>query len=466
MLVATARADVTLPSFFGDNMVLQRDLPLPVWGWAQAGEKVSVSLDNNTVSTTALADGMWIVKLPIMKAGGPYEMTVTGNNTVTFRNVLVGEVWICSGQSNMEMAVSKSAQGAEVAAQAANPRIRLLLIPRTSSHQPARDVTAKWKSCTPETAAGFSAAAYFFGREINKQLDVPVGLIESAWGGTAITPWTNPAVGHAPPQGNLPTGKKPAKFKVGDLYNGMIHPLVPFGIRGAIWYQGEANTVARDGRKYLPKMQDLIAGWRTAWGQGDFPFYYVQLPPYAYSARGKAGTAMDLPELRQAQLDALSIANTGMAVTTDIGGGGLHPANKQDVGKRLALWALAKTYGRKDLTCSGPLYKSFKIETNKIRVSFDYGKGMKARGGKNLNWFEIAGEDRTFYQAKAVVDGETIVVSSDSVARPVAVRFGANQMAVPNLVNEADLPASPFLTDTWSQEEAKPAANDEDKPKR
>jgi sialate O-acetylesterase len=301
-------------------------------------------------------------------------------------------------------------------------------------------VKANWQNCTPETAGVFSAAAYFFGREINKELDVPVGLIQSAWGGTSITPWINPATGHAPPE-----GRGLEKFKFGRLYNGMIHPLVPFGIRGAIWYQGEANNLARDGMRYLPKMKDLIIGWRTAWGQGDFPFYYVQLPPWNYTGYRKDVTALDLPELWQAQLSALSVVNTGMAVTTDIGGG-LHPANKQDVGKRLALWALARTYGRKDLICSGPLYKSFKIEPNKIRISFEYAEGMKSRDGKDLNWFEIAGEDGKFYAAKAVVDGETIVVSSDSVVQPVAVRFGANQTAVPNLVNKAGLPASPFRT--------------------
>jgi sialate O-acetylesterase len=335
--------------------------------------------------------------------------------------------------------------------------MRLLRLPDTSAEQPAQDVTAKWQLCTPETAAEFSAAAYYFGREINKELDVPVGLTQSAWGGTSITPWINPVIGAAPAEGKVLT-----KFKFGRLYNGMIHPLVPFGVRGAIWYQGEANNLARDGMNYLPKMKDLITGWRAAWGQGDFPFYYVQLPPWNYTGYRKNVTALDLPELRQAQLSALSVANTGMAVTTDVGGG-LHPGNKQDVGKRLALWALAKTYGRTEIVCSGPLYTGFKIEGNKLRVSFDFAAGMKSRDGADPNWFEIAGEDRKFYNATAMVDGETILVSSGMVSRPVAIRFGANQTAKPNLVNGAGLPASPFLTDNWPQESVQPAVRDEDK---
>ena len=462
-----AQADVRLPHVFANDMVLQRDVAIPVWGWADPGEKVTVTIAANEATATADAAGKWSVKLPALPAGGPVAFRVNGRNTVKFANVLVGEVWICSGQSNMEMGIGmcKDAQ-AEIAA-AKYPQIRLCVVPKDKSGTPRDDAAAVWRVCSPATVTqgpwgGFSAAAYYFGRELHKKLGVPVGLIETCWGGTRIEPWT-PATAFAP----LPKLKdidalvsrsnaeyaaavakegKAARHPLNNegqpttLYNAMIQPLVPFAIRGAIWYQGESNH--NEGPLYLEKMKALISGWRQVWGQGDFPFYYVQLAPFAYGDNPPTA----LPECWQAQLDALTIPNTGMAVTTDIATlRDIHPPMKQEVGRRLALWALAKTYGVQNLVYSGPLYKSATAENGKIRVAFEQvGGGLASRDGRPLSYFEIAASDGKFVPAKAEIAGQTVVVSSDKVAAPTQVRFGWHQLAQPNLINKEGLPASPF----------------------
>lgn len=495
LVAAPSWADVRLPRIFGKHMVLQREQVLPIWGWADQGEEVTVTMNDFEIKTLADADGRWSVKLPAMPAGGPYALIIAGKNRLRLDDVLVGEVWLCSGQSNMEMGVRSIDNSEQEIAAADYPSIRLIHVPRTASPAPLHDIDCEWFTCRPETlggGSGYSAVAYFFGRELYRELNVPIGLIESAWGGTRIEPWTPPegfaavpafretvdkiveagpaylkaaqkalpeyeawlpAARHALDAGECPprppTWPRHALEDAGAptaLYNGMIHPLAPFALRGAIWYQGESNH--KDGLLYRDRMEALITGWRQVWGQGAFPFYYVQIAPL-----GSLYTGEQLPRLWEAQTAALSIPNTGMAVTVDIGDlKDIHPRNKVDVGKRLALWALAKTYGRTDVMYSGPLYKSMGVEGDKIRLRFDHvDGGLAARDEQPLTWFEIAGADRKFVSATATVDGETIVVRSDEVPAPVAVRFAWDQKAQPNLSNKAGLPASPFRTDDWDE---------------
>jgi sialate O-acetylesterase len=337
----------------------------------------------------------------------------------------------------MEMGIGMGNHAKEEIAAANYPNIRLITIPKVQANEPATDVRASWIACDPKTVSaggwgGFSAAAYYFGRTLHKELNVPVGLIHTSWGGTPAEFWTSrKALAAAPELKGLGGGGS-------KLYNGMVAPLIPFAIRGAIWYQGEAN-VGRD-KQYQVLFPAMIRDWRAAWGEGDFPFLFVQIAPFQY----------DCHALWEAQFLTLKrVPNTGMVVTTDIGDvNDIHPKNKQEVGRRLALWALAKTYGR-DVPFSGPIYQSMKIEAKKIRLTFAYGQGMKAADGKPLNYFSIAGTDGVFHAAQAEVEGDTLVVSSPEVVKPVAVRFAQQAKATPNLVNRAGLPASPFRTDSW-----------------
>mgnify|MGYP001115387893 CR=1 FL=1 len=454
LLPASLQAEVKLPAIFGDHMVLQREMPIPVWGWDKPGTEVTVTLGDTSAKATAGEDGRWMVKLPAQKAGGPHTVKVSGSSDVTFNDVLIGEVWLCSGQSNMEWTVARSANAQEEIANGNHPRIRHIKIPHVPADKPQQDVKAgPWQAATPETVGNFTAVGYYFARELQKELDVPIGLIGSNWGGTRIEPWTPPQGFQAVPAlkdiaANL--DKYPARNAEGKinhqsplaLYNGMIAPLVPYGIRGALWYQGESNN--GEGMLYYEKMKALIAGWRDLWQRPDLPFYFVQLAPYTYG-----GDPERLPGIWEAQTAALSIPNTGMAVTVDIGNiKDIHPTNKQDVGKRLALWALTKTYGKQGLVYSGPLYKSVTFEGSKARLQFDHvGSGLVSRDGKPLTWFQIAGKDGKFVDATATIDGDTVVVESPEVKEPTAVRFAWHQTAEPNLSNREGLPASPFRTD-------------------
>ena len=494
------RAEVTLPHVFGSNMVLQRRKPLPVWGWAAAGEKVSVQLaDGPPVTTTANDQGEWRVALPAREAGGPFAMKVTGNNEVTLDNVRVGEVWLCSGQSNMQMSVAGSLNAPEEIAAAQYPNIRLLSVPLVPQPLPVKDVNADWKVCSPETVGGFSACGYFFGRYLHKELNVPIGLINSSWGGTRIEPWTPPA-GFAAvpaladiqkqvlltdpaadlhkealakyletaegwtktarqaladetvlqpipeyPKELLPlTSREQPQQQPTTLYNGMIHALVPFAMRGAIWYQGESNH--GEGKLYTEKTKALVAGWRQVWGDDTLAYYYVQIAPYQYGNENPYITA----EFWEAQAAALEIPNTGMAVINDVGNTqDIHPKNKQEVGRRLGLLALAKTYGKADVVCSGPTFKALKPDGNKLRVQFDdVGGGLASRDGQPLTWFEIIGADTDFAKADAVIEGDTVVLTAPEVKAPVAVQFAWNKLAEPNLMNKEGLPAWPFRAGT------------------
>jgi sialate O-acetylesterase len=425
-----AKAEVKLPKVIDSHMVLQRDRPLPIWGWADPGENVTVKLDDASVQTTADAQGNWNVVLPAMTADGKaHSMTISGKNKIELDDILVGEVWLGSGQSNMEMGIGMVHKGKEEIAAADHPQIRLLLVPKTAGREPAKDVKSKWVACTPTTIAaggwgGFSAALYYFGLKVHKELNVPVGLIESAWGGQRIERFT------------------PGEKKNGDIYNGMIAPVKPFAIRGAIWYQGEANV--GEGMKYADRMKALIGGLRRVWGY-ELPFYYVEIAPWSGYGPGS------LPPLWEGQTASLKIPGTGMVVTTDLVDNikDIHPKDKVDVGNRLALWALTKTYG-KGVVCTGPLYKSMIVEGNKVRLSFSYvDGGLKSRDGKPLSEFEIAGEDGKFVPADAVIDGSAVVVQAKDVASPTQVRFGWRNLANPNLSNNEGLPAAPFQTKDW-----------------
>jgi len=664
LLAAEPQPAFRMACIFTDHMVLQRDQPLPVWGWAAPGRAVTIEVGPHFARTRTNAEGRWRLTLPSLESGkGPLTMTVkAGDETIRLTDILVGEVWLCSGQSNMEMSVHESAEAKTEIKAANHPSIRLFDIPRPAAmaSDPQDDVVGQWQACSPETIGDFSAVGYYFGREIHQSINVPVGLISASWGGTIIETWTrheeisrlpgmteriadaqdihrdptvvpqdmtasekraaeihladfkskaeyklafkasqelaarsrqafnearaNDALAHkmtrpdldlsswkimeipnrwgeaglpdfrgmvwfrktidvpsswagkhlvlhldriyegdvtwfngeqvgatiianyskqrvySIPANLIKTGDNTITVRVVDtfrprgmsgkadamalcvagseetdriglagpwyyksgvqlraslsypddhvnlptlLYNTMIHPLVPFAIRGITWYQGEQNH--GDGMLYFDKMQALIQSWRNVFLRPDAPFYFVQIAPYRYGGNMVEYT---LPELWEAQTAAMDIPHTGMAVISDIGHiNWLHPSNKQGVGKRLALWALAKDYGREDLVYSGPLYKSMAIEGSKIRLSFNYtGSGLVSRDAKPLDWFEIAGEDGKFVKAQALIDGHTVVVSSDAIVKPTAARFAWHQVAVPNLMNKEGLPAGPFRT--------------------
>lgn len=631
VLTTTARADVGMPAVFGDHMVLQRQAQVPVWGWAEVGESVMVKASwlERAVPARPDAKGRWRVTLQTPEAGGPHELVVRGNNTLEFSDILMGEVWICSGQSNMEWPMSAS----EPSEAGDHPNIRLFDVPHKTALAPERDGAGSWQACTPETGRGFSAVAYHFGKRLHEELGVPIGLLSVNWGGTPVESWmshkmlrphddfadtlmwiermrANPAAAdkarrdaingwwqgidevdpgiagdwgrggndgaswqtvqmpdrwrdddlarvdglawyrrtlqlaepwiqelvlelgpiddmddvringilvagtrepgkHAQPRryripsSVLKTGENILTVRVLDtggegaftgspeqlvlrlassttapaislagewerslsarmnelprfpsyrqvnahtptsLYNGMIAPIVPFALRGAIWYQGESNrTRAMQYARIFPAM---IEGWRRHWNRGDFPFYFVQIAPFNYG--GDTGQAA---LLRDAQRLALRLPNTGMAVTMDVGNPrDIHPRDKLTVGNRLALWALAGTYGKKGIVYSGPLYDSMVVEGRSIRLRFDHADGLRSADGKSLTHFTIAGADRRFVPAEARLDGNTIVVSSGDVAAPEAVRYGWGAADEPNLANGAGLPASSFRTDAW-----------------
>ena len=423
-----AVADVKLPAVLDSHMVIQRDSPIMIWGWADSGEKVTVTLGGASAEATASDAGKWQVELPALKADGKaHSITVEGRNTIKLEDVLVGDVWVGSGQSNMEWGLNRTNGAAEAIAAADHRNIRLFHVPKVQKPQPADDVNADWKACTPENIPAFSAVLYYFGRTLHEEVEVPIGLINSSWGGSPIEPWTI------------------ADGQSGGMYNGMIAPLPPFAIKGVIWYQGETNVLRRNGLAYFDRMKALIEGWRGAW-DSDFPFYFVQIAPW--SGRYEPG---QLPALWEAQAASLKIPHTGMAVTTDLVDNiaDIHPRNKLDVGNRLARWALANVYGQEDVVYSGPLYKSMSVDGDKVTLTFAHAGGLKSRDDRPLSEFQVAGTDGKFVDATAEIKGETVIVTSESVTQPKHVRFGWHKVANPNLVNGAGLPASPFQTDNW-----------------
>jgi len=534
------QADVKMSPLFGDHMVLQQGIALPVWGTAGAGEKVTVTVGTENGSATADADGKWLVKLAPLPAGTtPVEMTVTGKNSLKFEDVLVGDVWVCSGQSNMEYGVKNMPTAAKEIPEANVPLLRLFFVPKKTAVTPQTEMTATpptammghWVVCTPETIVqaggwgGFSAVGYFFGREIQKTTGQPVGLIGSYWGGTPAQAWTsltglqkesvlqayaqsnlnyiaaaadyptrlaayqadlakwkqdvepayntalkdwNDAIAQAKtagqppppkPQPASPAPRPPVDASGGQnapttLFNGMISPLIPFAIKGVIWYQGESNAGAA--MEYRTLFARMITDWREKWSQGDFPFLYVQLAGY--------GPGKTWPLLRESQLKTLALPNTGMASAVDIGDmANIHPGDKLDVGLRLALAAKHVAYG-KDLVYSGPIYDKMQVEGNAIRLSFTqvgggltigappaYGPGSTPPPADKLVGFVVAAADQKWFPAEATIDGKTIVVSSAQVPSPVAVRYAWEAIPPINFYNKDGLPASPFRTDDWPE---------------
>ena len=486
----SAGASVSVPSIIGNHMVLQQGKPLPVWGKASPGEAVVVKMGKTEAKTVADAQGRWMVKLPKMKPGGPFDMTIAGkDNTLTLTDILVGEVWIGSGQSNMQMAVNGSAHAQEEIANANFPKIRLFYVERTVATQPQEDCKGRWVACSPQSIPDFSAVLYFFGRELHKTLHLPMGLICTAWGGTPAESWTTrptlaadqdlkviterwdkilaeyPKAKEAYDKAlaewkkaaekakadNQPEPKEPgapqgpdSPWMAAGLFNAMIAPLVPYAIQGAIWYQGESNAGrAYQYRKLFPAM---IEDWRKVWGE-PFSFYFVQLANFTPVLPDPGDS--DWAELREAQTMTLALKNTGMATIIDIGDAAdIHPKNKQDVGKRLALNALAKDY-HKHVVFSGPTYKSMKVKGNQAVIALkDTKGGLVAKGGA-LKGFAIAGADKKFVWADAKIKGSSVIVSSPKVAAPVSVRYAWAENPDCNLFNGKSLPASPFRTDDW-----------------
>lgn len=489
-LCTQAHADVLMPALFSDNMVLQRDKQIPVWGQATPNEVVTVTLDIQTATTTADAAGSWLLHLNPVEAGGPYTLTIQGQNKLTYQNVLIGDVWICSGQSNMQWTVRNSNDAEKEIASANHPQIRLFTVKRLAAQTPQQDVTGAWNVCDSQSVANFSAVGYFFGRQLNKTLKVPIGLINTSWGGTPVEAWTSlPALqatseythlsqrwqkrleaypeaqkkfeidlktwqeasdslnllGQSVPRRPRPPFGPNHPHRPAVLYNGMIAPLIPYAIQGAIWYQGESN--AGRAYQYRTLFPAMIHNWRTQWGQDAFPFYFVQLANFRKVQDQPVES--DWAELREAQTMTLALPNTGMAVIIDIGeADDIHPRNKQDVGHRLARIAEAQVHG-KNKVYSGPMYKAMQIENNAIRITFDHAKGGLKKRGDTLTGFEIAGADRKFVWADARIDGNSVIVSSPEVIKPIAVRYAWADNPVCNLYNKANLPASPFRTDTW-----------------
>ncbi|QHI68919.1 sialate O-acetylesterase [Tichowtungia aerotolerans] len=456
---------VSLPSVFSDHMIFQRNLPVPVWGSGTPGEKITVEFAGQTKTTVVDSSNHWKIMLDPMPASSkPRKLDVSGSDSdVSFSDVLVGEVWLCSGQSNMEFFLGKS-DTAEDVATADYPQIRLYDTPRLPLREPGDDIVGHWEVCSPSSVKTFSGVAYYFGRKIHQDLDVPVGLLLSAYGGSRIEGWIPPC-GYAqvPALADLyQTSLKMPVFSGDDkndrqipsaLYNGMLHAHVSFGIRGALWYQGEANR--REGNVYADRLRALIKGWRSLWGY-DFPFYMVQIAPFECAGEN----AHLLPALWDAQQEAVqTVSNTGWVVISDCANlKNIHPRNKKVPGTRLALLAEAKTYGM-DVVYSGPVSQTLEKADGELKVQFSFADGLTTRDGKAPDWFEIAGEDRVFRPADAVIRGEWVILSSSKVPEPVAVRFAWHKLAVPNLTNETGIPAAPFRAGEFSK--IMPAAENE-----
>jgi sialate O-acetylesterase len=443
--IATAvRADVRLPHVFSDHMVLQRDINIPVWGWDNAGQKVTVTLGESKAETVTGKDGKWSLKLAAMKAGGPHKMTVTGSSTAMLGNVMTGDVWIASGQSNMHMTTARVAAcryggvnqtRVEVARADKYPNVRLFLAPKQGTQTPKDDCEGGWTVCRSGTVRNFSGVGYLFSRYLHDAVKVPIGVIDVSVGGSVAEAWISREV----VEGNSAAKAGPKKG-MSVYYNAMLAPLIPYGIKGAIWYQGEGN-VSRHAQ-YRDVMALLIGDWRKRWGVGEFPFIFVQLANFYKESDGP------WPELREAQLRTWqTVPNTAMAVAADTGGGGVHPRNKQDVALRLCLAARAIAYGEK-IVYSGPIYREMKIEGGRVRLLFDHvGGGLVAKRG-DLKYFEVAGKDGKYHPATATIDGKTILVGREKTPNPVAARYAwrVNPLHC-NLYNKENIAASPFRTD-------------------
>lgn len=443
-------ARIILPSVFSDNMVLQQNSDVAIWGWSNAGETVKIVASwspKDTVKVKADNTSAWKTTVKTIGAGGPHSIKIIGEQGVTLNNVMLGEVWLCSGQSNMEMSVNwKLINGEEEAAKANNLNIRIFHVQKIGADYPQQTCNATWTLCTPETMRATSAVGYFFARELQQKLNVPVGIIVSAWGGTPAEVWIEKSRIENNP--TLNAHKYTDKFdwwpgNPGTLYNSMIYPVVPYGIAGALWYQGESNV--GNHQIYAKLMQTLIENWRADFKK-DFPFYMVQIAPYDY---GEKGTSEYIRE--QEEIVAKTVPNTGMVVITDLVDNikDIHPKDKLNVGKRLANYALAETYKQNVGAYKSPSYKSMQIEKGKVILSFnDVLTGLKCTG-KTPALFLIAGDDQKFVPATAKIEGSTIALSSKLVKAPVAVRFCFDDTTMPDVFSNEGLPLAPFRTDKW-----------------
>ena len=451
----TAQATVKPNSLFSENAVLQQDIRVPVWGTAADGESVTVAFQKQIVTTTA-KDGQWMVYLEPLDAGGPYAMTISGENTIELQNILVGQVWIASGQSNMWWPLSQNAHGAEAVAASKDTMLRLLTVPEVPSETPVGDAGVSWKECSPETSPEFSAVAYFFARNLRRALNVPVGIIHASHGGTRIESWIPArAVKNA---SELREWAKVFTAKSIEIrnrptvnYNGIIAPLMPFAFRGVIWYQGETNAGLSVAYAYRDLLTTMIQTWREDWKQGDFPFLFVQLPPYDYS--GKIATEPQesiWAEFREAQLlVSQTCPQTAMVVLTDYGDPvNIHPLQKEPVGARLELAAEAIAYGRAT-AYQGPIYKSMTVNGDQVILHFDCAEGGLVSKDGELQGFTVAGADKVFVNAEASIQDSSVIVRSPHVAAPVAVRYGWANCPAVNLFNKAGFPATPFRTDSF-----------------
>ncbi len=487
-----SQAQLSLPSIFGDHMVLQQKQANPVWGWAAPGEKVTVEIHGQSHMTQADQQGHWKINLRPIPVGGPYQMRIEGEFSKFFLDdILVGEVWICSGQSNMAWAL-RNTNSAELATLTADyPNIRLITVPRVGTQEAQDDFQGEWTACSPESVPDFSAVGYFFGRRLHHALDVPIGLIDNAWGGSAAEAWVKrevleedekydelmawwkekeasydyeseleawekqaaewDAASEADRQPRRP--RRPGDLMAGNhrpanIYNGVLHPTIGYGIKGVIWYQGESN--ASRAYQYRDLFPLMIQHWREEWKQGDFPFYYVQLADFREESEEPGDS--DWAELREAQTMTMDrLPNVGEAVIIDVGEGrDIHPRNKQTVADRLARWALAKDYG-KEIQFRGPAYQSMKIEGNKIILTFNHvGQGLYSFDTQEPQGFTIADKDKKFVRAEAkIINSTTMEVWSSDVENPIAIRYAWADNPVCNMYNRDGLPMTPFRTDDW-----------------
>ena len=493
----TLRADISVPSLFGDHMVLQRDQPNTIWGWADEGEVVTVDIASQRHTARARADGRWRIKLDPLPVGGPYRLRIRGKNDLSFEGILVGEVWLCSGQSNMQWEVNRSKDADIERLGARYPMIRHITVPRIGTQEPQNEFEGSWQPCSPETIGEFSAVGYYFGRQLHLTLQVPVGLIDNAWGGSSAEAWVRRdllesddryaalmdrweetertydhdeamkqyeaalkdwedrvakanAEGRPAPEDRPRQPRNPLvnQHRPANLYNGVLHPVIGYGLRGVIWYQGESN--ASRAYQYRHLFPLMIQNWREVWKQGDFPFYWVQLADYRDEAPSPG--ASEWAELREAQTLALDrLVNTGQAVITDLGEAhDIHPKNKQDVAKRLARLALADLYDQ-DIVARSPRFQEMSKNGNKILLSFkEVGSGLDTVDVDTPLGFTIAGEDRQFVPAKAtIIAPHQVAVWSEAIDSPLAVRYAWADNPLCNVQNQEGLPLTPFRTDDW-----------------
>ncbi|MCD0467474.1 sialate O-acetylesterase [Flavobacterium sp. ENC] len=447
LISTTMMANVSLPNIFGDNMVLQRNSEVKIWGWANPKEEIRLvsSWNHQEYKVVANNQAQWELKIKTPEAGGPFTISIKGYNEVVLKNILIGEVWVCSGQSNMEMSVSWGIDnGEEEAKNATNPNIRFFTVPKLTATTPQNNLLGNWTESTLETMKNFSAVGYFFAKRLREDLkNVPIGLISSNWGGTPAEIWMPEEVVNNDPL-LLENAKKLNEQEYGPrqpgrAYNAMIYPFAGFKIAGTLWYQGESNVGSA---VYDKTLSALITSWRKAW-QDDFPFYYVQIAPYKTGSNNFSNVIV-----RDSQRKLLKeVSNTGMVVISDISDTiDIHPKNKKDVGIRLANLALAATYKTNSNLVNGPLYKTFKVEKNKGIVSLDYADGLYFKN-KISNQFELAGADGIFYTAEASIKNNQVILTSKKVTVPVKARFAWGNTTQSDLFNKANLPASCFITE-------------------